>query len=178
MCKESQKAKGLEIQNEIPCTQGQEMESLQSAIIGEAATNAQKSLFDFDDDEILNNSDDFGINFVQEEIARYLQQVTQTREQKQRCNVLEWWKTNKLLFPCLYKAAQAYLHIPATSVPAEIIFSLAGHIVRKRRSNISSSNVNKFIFLHKNKPHIPPETTVFTDSQFTDSQATQASQSV
>ena len=47
-------------------------------------------------------------------------------------DVLDWWKQNKMTFPCLFKAAQAYLHIPATSVPAEHIFSLAGHDIHQR----------------------------------------------
>ena len=34
-----------------------------------------------------------------------------------------------------------FIHIPATSVPSECIFSLAGYIVRDRRSKILAANV-------------------------------------
>ena len=81
---------------------------------------------------------------------------------KHKCNVLQWWKENKTFFPCLFKAAQAYLHIPATSVPSERIFSLAGYVVCDRRSKMLATNVNKSIFLKRNESHIPTETSIWT----------------
>ena len=56
------------------------------------------------------------------------------------------------------------LHIPATSVPAERIFSLAGHVVRLRRSKLLPTNVNKFVFLHKNLDEIPAETSIMSET--------------
>ena len=57
----------------------------------------------------------------------------------------------KSLFPhSLFKAALACLHVPATSLPAERIFSLAGYAVRDRRTKLLPDNVNKLIFLHQN----------------------------
>ena len=84
--------------------------------------------------------------------------------EKKNTNVLKWWKEYKTLFPSLFKVAQAYLHIPATSVPSERIFSLAGYIVRDRRSKILAANVNKTIFLKKNEKHIPPEASIWSSS--------------
>ena len=72
-----------------------------------------------------------------------------SKEEKQKVNVLDWWKSNEMIYPCLFKAAKLMLHIPATSVPAERIFSLAGHVVHLRRSKLLATNVNKFVFLHK-----------------------------
>ena len=83
---------------------------------------------------------------------------------KDKCNVLEWWKKNRAKFPYLFQAAQACLHIPATSVPAERIFSLAGYVVRSRRSKILPINVNKSIFLKKNAKHVPAKTYIFASS--------------
>ena len=77
---------------------------------------------------------------------------------------MKWWKEYKTLFPSLFKLAQAYLHIPATSVPSERIFSLAGYIVYDRRSKVLVANVNKAIFLKRNAKHIPPETSVWSPS--------------
>ena len=84
-----------------------------------------------------------------------------SKQDKENCNVLQWWKHNKTSFPCLFKAAQCLLHIPATSVPSEHIFSLAGYVVRDRRSKMLAANLNKFIFLKKNKGHIPTQTPIW-----------------
>ena len=82
--------------------------------------------------------------------------------QKENTNVLTWWKENQKHYPHLFKIARSYLHIPATSVPSERIFSLAGYIVCDRRSKILSKNVNKAIFLKANAKHIPPNTAVLS----------------
>ena len=82
--------------------------------------------------------------------------------QKELTNILTCWKTNQNQFPHLFQFVRANLHIPATSVPAERIFSLAGYIVRDRRSKILSKNVNKAIFFKANAQHIPPNTTVLS----------------
>ena len=70
---------------------------------------------------------------------------------------MEWWEKNKLNYPTLYKTAKVLLSIPATSVPAERVFSLAGFICRKRRNRLTSGNVNTLIFLNKNFDSIPKE---------------------
>ena len=100
------------------------------------------------------------INALQNEIMHY-KTIKMKREEKQKCNVLQWWKDNKNHYPCLFRTALTLLHIPATSVPAERIFSLAGYVIHQRRLKLLATNVNKFIFLHKNKYHILPETSFF-----------------
>ena len=92
--------------------------------------------------------------------VKHYQTITMTKEQKEDTNILKWWKCNRGLFPNLFKLVKVYLHIPATSVPSERIFSLAGYIVRSRRSNILPDKVNKYIFLKKNNDHIPSKTKV------------------
>ena len=66
-------------------------------------------------------------------------------------------RKKKLNYPTLYKTAKVLLSIPATSVPAERVFSLAGFICRKRRNRLTSGNVNTLIFLNKNFDSIPKE---------------------
>ena len=41
-------------------------------------------------------------------------------------NVSEWWNHNSAQFPIVAKLAKQYLCVPATSVPAEQVFSVAG----------------------------------------------------
>ena len=140
----------------IPATQGQELHNLSNL------SNDNRSIFDFEDDDVLVESQNTtAIDTIKDEIKLY-KSLTMSKHEKERCNVLQWWKEHKTTLPCLFKAAQSYLHIPATSVPSERIFSLAGYVVRDRRSRMLPGNVNKFIFLKKNKIHIPTETSIWT----------------
>jgi len=65
---------------------------------------------------------------------------------------LVWWKKNSARYPFLSYVARKYLAIPATSVPAERAFSLAGHVVNQKRSALLPDNVNKLVFLAENLP--------------------------
>lgn len=40
------------------------------------------------------------------------------------CGPLKWWKENAQMYPFLSPLAKAYLTVPATSVPSELIFFL------------------------------------------------------
>ena len=122
--------------------------------------NNSKSIFAFKDDEI-HDEPGRQMDAVLCELNNY-NNVRLSATQKENINVLTWWKTNQNQFPHLFQFVRANLHIPATSVPAERIFSLAGYIVRDRRSKILSKNVNKAIFLKANAQHIPPKTTVLS----------------
>ena len=146
-------------QQEIPATQGQELENL-SSFEGNARSN--KSIFAFEDD-IVDPTSFIQSDSLQIEMRHY-KSLTMSADDKEKTNVLQWWKEHNTLFPSLFKVAQAYLHIPATSVPSERIFSLAGYIVRDRRSKILAANVNKTIFLKRNEKHIPPETSIWSPS--------------
>lgn len=64
--------------------------------------------------------------------------------------LLEWWKCNELVYPRLAKLARKYLCCQASSVPSERVFSLAGHLVNKKRSRLNASNVDMMICLNKN----------------------------
>nr|XP_047141291.1 uncharacterized protein LOC124816231 [Hydra vulgaris] len=58
---------------------------------------------------------------------------------------LQWWSKHAGSHNRLASIAQKYLATPATSVPCEKLFSLAGHNVQKKRVSLSSENVN---YLH------------------------------
>ena len=64
---------------------------------------------------------------------------------------LQWWNNNKEHFPFLAKVARKYLCIPATSTPAERLFSAAGNISDRKRSSLLPEHVNMLSFLHANK---------------------------
>ena len=63
---------------------------------------------------------------------------------------LIWWKTHCHILPQMAKLTRMYLSCPATSVPAERLFSKAGELVCQRRSNIGAKNINMVLFLNKN----------------------------
>lgn len=65
-------------------------------------------------------------------------------------NPLLFWTKNKQLFPELFKLAKKYLCVPATSVPAERIFSKAGLMTKDRRNRIKEKNLDYLIFINKN----------------------------
>ena len=50
-------------------------------------------------------------------------------------------------FPTLAKLARHYLCVPATSVPAERIFSIAGLVISNKRSSLTPENADMLTFL-------------------------------
>ncbi|KAK7160440.1 hypothetical protein R3I93_008173 [Phoxinus phoxinus] len=61
-----------------------------------------------------------------------------------------WWSLNEHRFKNLSRLAKAYLCIPATSVPAERVFSAAGLVVSRLRSRLLPKHVDMLLFLNKN----------------------------
>ena len=55
---------------------------------------------------------------------------------------IEWWRTYESRFPNLSRMARDYLAIPATSVPSERCFSIAGSVLTKRRSSMTEGMAN------------------------------------
>ena len=77
----------------------------------------------------------FDLDTIRMEVNNYRRSVHLTKDVKDKLNLLKWWKDNASTYPSLYLAVKATLSIPATSVPAERIFSLAGFIISKRGHN-------------------------------------------
>ena len=63
---------------------------------------------------------------------------------------LQWWNYHNRHFPHLSIMAKKYLSIPATSVPSERAFSVAGYIVNEKRSCLLPENVSTLVFLAAN----------------------------
>uniref|UniRef100_A0A8C5D8W6 BED-type domain-containing protein n=1 Tax=Gouania willdenowi TaxID=441366 RepID=A0A8C5D8W6_GOUWI len=56
-----------------------------------------------------------------------------------------WWSLNESRFKNLSRLAKAYLCIPATSVPAERVFSAAGLVVNRLRSRLLPKHVDMLL---------------------------------
>ena len=108
-------------------------------------SKAEKRLLNFVDDIVkVNKSSQSPAEKARAEVRRY------TEEEPSAERPLEWWKINHTRYPYLSSLAKKYLAIPATSVPAERAFSIAGHIVNQKRSCLLPENVNKLVFLAEN----------------------------
>jgi hAT family protein len=62
-------------------------------------------------------------------------------------NVLEWWRLHAKMYPCLARIARDYLAIPATSVPAERVFSGGTDLITKKRGSLSEDTIQACICL-------------------------------
>lgn len=60
---------------------------------------------------------------------------------------LEWWLKHEAIYPALAKVAKKFLSSPASTVPCERLFSVAGNVVSKKRSSLEPGNVNKLVCL-------------------------------
>jgi hypothetical protein len=58
-----------------------------------------------------------------------------------------FWKTYEASLPTLSKMARRYGCVPASSIPSESSFSIAGHIARKSRSSLSAKSLKYSMFL-------------------------------
>ncbi|KAF0046375.1 hypothetical protein F2P81_000008 [Scophthalmus maximus] len=60
---------------------------------------------------------------------------------------LQWWSAHSGAHDKLALLARKYRATPASTVPCERLFSVAGHIVQKKRSALLSENVNQLVCL-------------------------------
>lgn len=96
-------------------------------------------------DMLLGPEEDNGDDEA-DELALYWMERCAARDS----DPLEWWSRNQKKYPALATLASKYLCIPATSTTSERVFSTAGHIVSKRRSNLSAEHVDMLVFMNKN----------------------------
>ena len=93
-----------------------------------------------------DEEDDSTVFTTLEEFDKYLKETPLKSSE----NCLEWWFKHNHAYPNLAKLAKRYLCIPATSVPAEQVFSVAGVIVNTKRTSLKPENNDLLIFLNKN----------------------------
>lgn len=89
-----------------------------------------------------------GFDIAESELLRY----QMSKKMEHMGDPLKWWSFHCLQFPLLSALARRVLCIPATSASSERIFSEAGLVVSKKRTNLRSDNVKELIFLKHNMP--------------------------
>ena len=109
-----------------------------------------------EDETELTNSQDI-IRKISLETDRF-KSIVMKKEQKANIKLISWWQERKPEYPFLFKAVKAMLCTPATSVPSERIFSEAGYISRAKRSKILPVNLDKYLFIKRNKIYLPEKT--------------------
>jgi hAT family C-terminal dimerisation region len=65
-----------------------------------------------------------------------------------RTKALEWWRQHAEVYPCLARVARDHLAIPATSVPAERVFSGGADLISQKRGSLSEDTIRACICLH------------------------------
>ncbi|XP_038124278.1 E3 SUMO-protein ligase ZBED1-like isoform X2 [Cyprinodon tularosa] len=80
------------------------------------------------------------------EVQRYISEENTPRSQ----DPLQYWKSQRLNYPTLYKLAMTFLCTPSSSVPCERVFSKAGEMVCKRRNRLGPKMLTQLMFLNKN----------------------------
>ena len=65
-------------------------------------------------------------------------------------DMMSFWKENRPVLPQLFKVACRILCVPASSSASERVFSTAGRLLEKRRTNLSPDSTNSLLFLHSN----------------------------
>ena len=120
-----------------------------SATTDESEPPAKKSLWQKFDKEAAHQRQKSAPETIgaHVEMRRYFEMPLTVRGQD---DPLMWWKENEKLFPGLSREAKKLLGIPATSVPAERLFSKAGELVSAKRSCLGESNIDQLLFLNKN----------------------------
>jgi hypothetical protein len=77
------------------------------------------------------------------ELERYLAMPTVDTD----VDVLEWWKQHARAFPGLARIARDYLAIPATSAPAERVFSRGADLITKKRGSLNEDTIRACLCL-------------------------------
>ena len=67
-------------------------------------------------------------------------------EEDQKCDIMNYWKSNSKRFPKLCKMAVTYLALPASSVPVERMFSIAGKVFTLKKCYKRPPYIFSFLF--------------------------------
>ena len=87
---------------------------------------------------------------LKDEVDLFLREVIPGKKALEKGFSLKWWEGKVGCYPNIARVARKYLCVPASSVPTERIWSLAGNIVTKKRAALKSENIDMLIFLNYN----------------------------
>lgn len=90
---------------------------------------------------VFGNSQSTEMQSLISELNIYLEEKVELPQ----VDPIEWWRTYESRFPNLSRMARDYLAIPATSVPSERCFSIAGSVLTKRRSSMTEGMANSIM---------------------------------
>lgn len=108
-------------------------------------------IFDRQKQQSQPSSDSISSTSCLDKATLEMEKYTLTATLEGNGNPLNWWKTNHFVFPLLSDLAKKYLSPCATSVSSERMFSIAGHIVNKKRSSLKPEKVDRLVFLATNQ---------------------------
>jgi len=63
-------------------------------------------------------------------------------------DMMDFWRDNRTVLPKMFSLARRILCIPAAA--SERVFSAAGRLLEKRRTNLAPDSVNSLLFLNSN----------------------------
>ncbi|KAJ2940863.1 hypothetical protein O0L34_g9489 [Tuta absoluta] len=133
------------------CVQAQTQPQIPTAEIPRPAPSAATpSIWDGFDSEVatlLTSEDPTAAAII--EVDKYLREPMLPRIQG---NPLTWWHERRSIYPHLYQLAFERLHVVATSVPCERIFSKAGNIITEKRRRLTTNKVSKLLAVNCNAP--------------------------
>jgi hypothetical protein len=85
---------------------------------------------------------------VQQEVHAYLSATEAIAGT--RVDTLEWWRSNRSMYPHTAVLARKWLCVIATSTPSERVFSACGAMDRPRRSRMEGKALESQVFLNNN----------------------------
>lgn len=112
-----------------------------------AAEHSKKFRYAHSDEE-EDDVQDASVSDAQSQnmVDNVIEEYKRISELHDNLDPLKWWRKQSNLDP-LKQVARRYLGCPATSVPSERVFSVAGNIVNKRRASLSGENVEMLVCL-------------------------------
>ncbi|KAL0830016.1 hypothetical protein ABMA28_003474 [Loxostege sticticalis] len=134
------------LKSKIANTNRQAVPASQTPAPVPTTSTTQSSIWDEFDQEISQMTPDYAVAAGIVEIDRYIQEKLLDR----KSNPLIWWHERKLVYPLLYKYAIKRLHLIATSVPCERIFSKAGYTLNERRTRLRTKKLSQLLFINSN----------------------------
>ncbi|XP_005100965.1 zinc finger BED domain-containing protein 4 [Aplysia californica] len=149
---DSAKAKNIESRLTSMLTEVYEVKSTDSSnftVPDEKSATNEKSLWNKFDSKVIDFLETSASNTFLPAIE--LRRYFESRQlRRQEVHPIDWWKSNEALLPNLSKLAQQFLAIPASAVPAKVIFSKASEAFLAKRSCLEERHIDKMIFLNKN----------------------------